>query len=195
LNNTKLKDSRNPSVRDAVTQKGLTEIFIGSNSAYYEEQFRLIGSTSTFTFTFNIFAALLGPIWFGLRGIWNWAFAFVIFEAFAFVQIIRGMFGDLAIDERGRLMTVVKQISLRQDQLKSAIQKGSDDLGAFERNIRSLQGILDELKMDIIAAEDSRIWIISLSRVFWLILFWNGGIFYGYLTVLLPQGHRSTVFY
>jgi len=163
LNNANLKESRDPSVRDAVTQKGLTETFIGSNSTYYEEQFRLIGSTSTFTFTFNVFAALLGPIWFGLRGIWNWAFAFVIFEAFAFVQIIRGMFGDLAIDERGRLMTVVKQISLRQDQLKSAIQKGSDDLGAFERNIRSLQGILDELKMDIVAAEDSRIWIILVG--------------------------------
>ena len=77
LKNKNLKDSRDPLGSDIVTQKGLTETFIGSNSTYYEEQFRLIGSTSTFTFTFNVFAALLGPIWFGLRGIWNWAFAFV----------------------------------------------------------------------------------------------------------------------
>ena len=71
----------------------LTARFAGSNAAYYERQFRLIGSTAGFTWTFNPAAAALGPVWYGLRGIWNWSLAFVILEAFALVQIGRGWWG------------------------------------------------------------------------------------------------------
>ena len=45
------------------------------------------------SFSFNLFAALFGPMWFGLRNIWNYALAFLIIETFAVVQIIRGLFG------------------------------------------------------------------------------------------------------
>ena len=110
-----------------------TEAFIGSSAKYYEEQFRIIGSTSGFTFTFNFLALILGPIWYGMRGIWNWCFAFVICEVFSLVQISRAMLGDLAIEERNRLSTVSSQIELRQAQLEAAIKKGVEDLSAFER--------------------------------------------------------------
>ena len=36
--------------------------FTGLNGSYYAEQFEKIGSTTQFTWTFNIAAALLGPI-------------------------------------------------------------------------------------------------------------------------------------
>ena len=40
----------------------------------------------------------LGPIWFGMRNIWNWALTFLIIETFSVVQIIRGLFGNITAD-------------------------------------------------------------------------------------------------
>lgn len=141
----------------------LTASFVGSNADYYERQFQLVGSKSGFTWTFNGAAAVLGPIWYGLRGIWNWAFAFVILEAFACVQIGRGLWGELAVEERGRLSQVELQIGLRQDQLDAAIRKGAENLDVFKRNIQSLENILADIQLDIRQAEDSRIWILALG--------------------------------
>ena len=140
-----------------------TEEFIGSSAKYYEDQFRIIGSSSGFTFTFNFLVLILGPVWYGMRGIWNWCFAFVICEVFSLVQISRAMLGDLAIEERNRLATVSSQIELRQAQLEAAIKKGSEDLSAFERNIQSLTNILMDLELDITRAEGSRIWIFLIG--------------------------------
>ena len=50
-------------------QNKLLKKFIGKNSEYYKKQFQLINSTSKFVWSFNFLAALLGPIWFGMRGI------------------------------------------------------------------------------------------------------------------------------
>ena len=106
---------------------------------------------------------MLGPVWYGLRGIWNWSFAFVILEAFACVQIGRGFWGDLAVEERERLSSVEAQIGLRQDQLDAAVNRGDANVDVFERNIQSLQDILADIQLDIQQAEDSRMWIIVLG--------------------------------
>ena len=106
---------------------------------------------------------MLGPVWYGMRGIWNWSFAFVILEAFACVQIGRGYWGDLAVEERGRLSSVEAQIGLRQDQLDAAVKRGDANVDVFERNIQSLQDILADIQLDIQQAEDSRMWIIVLG--------------------------------
>ena len=98
-----------------------------------------------------------------LRGIWNWSFAFVILEAFACVQIGRGLWGELAVEEQDRLSSVEIQIGLRQDQLDAAIKKGAENVDVFERNIQSLENILADIQLDIQQAEDSRIWIIVLG--------------------------------
>ena len=50
--------------------------FVKTNSDYYIKQFQQIGSKPTFSFSFNLYAAILGPIWFGMRNIWNWALTF-----------------------------------------------------------------------------------------------------------------------
>ena len=113
--------------------------------------------------TFNAAAMVLGPVWYGLRGIWNWSFAFVILEAFACVQIGRGFWGDLAVEERERLSSVEAQIGLRQDQLDAAVNRGDANVDVFERNIQSLQDILADIQLDIQQAEDSRMWIIVLG--------------------------------
>ena len=43
--------------------------FVKTNPKYYIEKFQQIGSKPTFSFSFNLYAAILGPIWFGMRNI------------------------------------------------------------------------------------------------------------------------------
>jgi len=45
--------------------------FVRTNPAYYREQFAKIGSASSFTWTFNLWAGLFGSIWFAARSMWN----------------------------------------------------------------------------------------------------------------------------
>ena len=71
--------------------------FVRTNSDYYIRNFDKIGASAKFTATFNFMAGLFGPIWFGARGLWSWALPFLILEAVGFVQIARGLFGDLAM--------------------------------------------------------------------------------------------------
>ena len=101
----------------------LVRQFTGSGGDYYSRQFSLIGSSSSFTFTFNLFAALLGPIWFGMRGLWHWGLPFVILEAFGVIQIGRGLFGDLGSSARDRISQVEGTLEFRYQQLQSAIDK------------------------------------------------------------------------
>ena len=163
MNNPAATAAENASSADTEDAGSLTESFVGSNADYYERQFQLVGSKSSFTWTFNTAAAVLGPVWYGMRGIWNWSFAFVILEAFACVQIGRGFWGDLAAGERDRLSSVEAQIGLRQDQLDAALKRGDANVDVFERNIQSLQDILSDIQLDIQQAADSRIWIIVLG--------------------------------
>ena len=72
--------------------------FVKTNPEYYIEKFKQIGSKPTFSFSFNLYAAILGPIWFGMRNIWNWALTFLIIETFSVVQIIRGLFGNITAE-------------------------------------------------------------------------------------------------
>ena len=57
--------------------------FVRTQPDYYSRQFERIGSSSRFTLTFNLWAGLLGSIWFGARGLWNWALPFLIIETLA----------------------------------------------------------------------------------------------------------------
>ena len=72
-------DERNAVAEEmAAERRGRVGEFVRTNPEYYAEQFEKIGSSSKFTPIFNFFAGLFGPIWFGARGLWNWALAFLI---------------------------------------------------------------------------------------------------------------------
>ena len=86
------KDNKNLSRSELIAN------FVKSNPDYYTKEFKKIGSKPSYSFSFNLFAFLLGPIWFGMRNTWNYALAFLIIETFSVVQIIRGLFGDITAD-------------------------------------------------------------------------------------------------
>ena len=76
------KEIRNPSRDELITN------FVKSNPDYYIKEFKKIGSKPTYSLSFNLFAFILGPIWFGMRNVWIWTLAFLIIETFSVVQII-----------------------------------------------------------------------------------------------------------
>lgn len=69
--------------------------FAEINGDYYADAFHKIhDSTSAVPTTFNLWAALLGPIWAASRAIWGMFWAFLILEIIGWVQIGRGAWGD-----------------------------------------------------------------------------------------------------
>ncbi|MCR9155930.1 MAG: ABC transporter permease subunit [Rhodobacteraceae bacterium] len=122
--------------------------FVRTSPDYYIQNFDKIGASSRFTATFNLMAGLFGPIWFGARGLWSWALPFLILEALAFVQIARGLFGDLAADAMARIASIEGTLELRRQQLAAAIENGSDRVDAFQRTVDSLEANIGGIRAE-----------------------------------------------
>ncbi|WP_435310537.1 ABC transporter permease subunit [Primorskyibacter sedentarius] len=139
--------------------------FVRTSPGYYIRMFDRIGASARFTATFNAMAGLFGPIWFGARGLWSWALPFLILEALGFVQIARGLFGDLAADAMARIASIEGTLALRKQQLASAIESGSDKVDVYRRTVDSLEanigGIRDEAAA--LAAEGPTIAVTGLA--------------------------------
>ncbi len=129
--------------------------FVESNPGYYQKQFDYIGSRPGFSWTFNLIAALLGPIWYGMRGLWNWGLPFVILETMAVIQLGRGLFGDLGADARQRIVDIQGTLEFRNAQLEAAIEKQSDKIEVFERTIASLETAIADIAQEAAIADAS----------------------------------------
>ena len=133
--------------------------FVKTNPNYYIEQFQIIGSKPTFSFSFNLYAAILGPIWFGMRNIWNWSLTFLIIETFAVVQIIRGLFGNITAEAVQKIEQVQSTIAFRNKQLEAAITNNPDKVDVYKRNIKSLEDAMQGYINEVERVEASAIWI------------------------------------
>ena len=129
--------------------------FVESNPDYYQKQFDYIGSRPGFSWTFNLIAALLGPIWYGMRGLWNWGLPFVILETMAVIQLGRGLFGDLGAEARQRIVDIQGTLEFRNAQLEAAIEKQSDKIEVFERTIASLETAIADIAQEAAIADAS----------------------------------------
>ena len=147
------KAIRNPSRDELITD------FVKSNPDYYIKEFKKIGSKPTYSFSFNLFAFILGPIWFGMRNVWNWTLAFLIIETFSVVQIIRGLFGNITADAIAKVEQVKGTIAFRNKQLEAAIENNPDKIDVFKRNIKSLEDAMQGYLDEITRVEASAIWI------------------------------------
>ncbi len=122
--------------------------FVRTNPEYYIRMFDKIGASSSFTPTLNILAGLFGPIWFGARGLWNWALPFLIIETLALVQIARGLFGDLGAEAMARIASIEGTLELRRKQLAAAIENNSDRVEAFQRTVESLEANIGGIRAE-----------------------------------------------
>lgn len=129
--------------------------FVQTNPDYYESRFAKIGGKTGFAWTFNLSAALLGPIWFGMRSLWKWGLPFLLLEVFAYIQIARGAFGNLAADAMERISQIEGTLEFRRKQLASAIEKQADNVAVFERAIKSLENGIADIQAEAVAAAAS----------------------------------------
>ena len=138
--------------------------FVRTSPEYYIENFDKIGASSRFTATFNFFAGLFGPVWYGARGLWSWALPFLILETLAFVQMARGLFGDLAADARARIESIEGTLELRRQQLAAAIESGSDKVDVYQRTVDSLEANIGGIRAEAeaLAAEGPTIALTGL---------------------------------
>jgi len=132
----------------AQERKDNIRTFVRTHPDYYIANFDKVGASARFTPTFNAMAGLFGPIWFGARGLWSWALPFLIIEAFALVQIARGLFGDLAADAMARIASIEGTLELRRQQLAAAIESGSDRVDAFQRAVDGLEANIGGIRAE-----------------------------------------------
>ena len=133
--------------------------FVGSNAGYYRRAFATLGESTRFVWSFNAAACLLGPIWYGMRGLWRWGLPFAIVEVFAVVQIVRGTLGDLSQDAVARIADIQNTLDLRYQQLQAAVEKGSDKVETIRGWITVLEGEIVNIQAEMQARADSAIWV------------------------------------
>ncbi len=138
--------------------------FVRTSPDYYIRNFDRIGGSSRFTPTLNLMAGLFGPIWFGARGLWSWALPFLILEALGFVQIARGLFGDLAADAMERIASIEGTLELRRQQLAAAIEDNSEKVEVYRRAVESLEANIGGIRAEAeaLAAEGPSIALTGL---------------------------------
>lgn len=139
--------------------------FVRTSPDYYIRNFDKIGASARFTATFNVLAGLFGPIWFGARGLWSWALAFLVVEAIGYVQIARGLFGDLGADALARVASIEGTLDLRYRQLAAAQESGSDRAAAIQRQIDALEANIEGFRAEaeMLAAQGPSIALTGLA--------------------------------
>ena len=151
-----------------LSRSELIKNFVISNPDYYIKEFKKIGSKPSYSYSFNLFAALFGPVWFGLRNVWNYALAFLIVETFAVVQIVRGLFGNITKDAVEKIDKIQSTIDFRYKQLEVAKENNPEKVEVYERAIKSLEDAMKEYVVDVQQIEASAIWI-TISGIILLI--------------------------
>ena len=146
-----------------INRPALITEYTRTSPAYYQREFSKIGANNTFVWSFNWAAFWLGPIWYGMRGLWKWGLPFVIMETFAVIQIIRNLFGDFSLQHVERITGIENTLSLRQRQLEAAIDKGSDKAPVIQEWITTLQNELATIQTAIQRQEDQAIWFALLG--------------------------------
>ena len=142
-----------PDSVEQVDTRSLIAVFVETNPDYYTQKFEIIGEKTGFAWTFNWAAALLGPVWFGMRSLWKWGLPFVMLEVFAYIQIARGWFGDLGAEALDRISQIQGTLAFRKEQLAAAIEKKADNVPVFERAIASLEQAITDIQAEATAAQ------------------------------------------
>ena len=156
---------RSISAETAALLDALVRNFVGSNGDYYSKIFAHIMEAPGYRFTLNWGAGLLGPIWFGARGLWSWFLTMLLLETAAFIQIGRGLFGDLGRDARERADSIAETLDLRRQQIEAAEQSGSGSLDALKRAAEALETALVDAQAAAQAADSSGVAFLALGVV------------------------------
>lgn len=148
--------------------KGATSVtdFAAQNGAYYETAFKKIQDTTGIAWTWNMMAAIFGPLWGAARGVWGFFWIFLVLELFALAQIGRGLWGELGADQLAKLERALTNIDKREAQAAELLANG-DATGAeaklkIAENLKKVAARAQE-QADIAASEATSILLTGLA--------------------------------
>ena len=151
--------------------ESLINEFVGQSQEYYRRVFGVMLKAPGYRFTLNTAAAILGPIWFGARGLWNWFLGFLILETAAYIQIGMGLFGDLGSSDRDRAASIQATLDLRYQQIEAAENGGNEStVDSLRRAAEQLEGALADAQAAATAADATGLWFIGGGLVALLIV-------------------------
>ncbi len=101
--------------------------FVKENEEYYSAEFEKIQGTTGFPWSWNPMAAIVGPLWGAWRGAWGFFWTFLVLELFAFVQLGRGLWGELGAEQLAKIERLSANIAKREQQAKEALAAGDQE--------------------------------------------------------------------
>ncbi len=143
--------------------------FVGPSGSYYTAAFHKIHeATGLLPNTFNIWAAVLGPLWSASRAIWGMFWGFLILEIIAWVQIGRGAWGDPGAE-------FVERAQGQQNRADEFMQRAAEateasDVERFERLAENI-GKAAQTNLDRAAAAQAEAFGIMLTGLLLLLAF------------------------
>ncbi|WP_299843027.1 proline/glycine betaine ABC transporter permease [uncultured Roseovarius sp.] len=144
--------------------------FAEVNGDYYIGAFHKIhDATGVLPNTFNLWAAVLGPLWAASRAIWGMFWTFLILEVIAWVQIGRGWWGNPGADMADR---AARQGARAQELLdKAAAATEQSDIDRFNKLASNIQAAADKSMEQANAAQSEAFGIMMTG--FLLLLFFK----------------------
>jgi glycine betaine/proline transport system permease protein len=129
--------------------------FAGINIPYYQRAFRQIGERRGYVLSFNIAAALLGPIWLGGRRLWSTFWPFLIAEMLAVVLIAFALAGGTSTDQSARAGRLEALAVTRQSEAQAA--NGRDANSSIAKSLTRSATALEQAAQDArLVAEQAR---------------------------------------
>jgi glycine betaine/proline transport system permease protein len=129
--------------------------FAGINTPYYQRAFRQIGERRGYVPSFNIAAALLGPIWLGGRRLWSTFWPFLIADLLAVVLIAFALAGGTSTEQSARADRLEALAVTRLSEAQVA--NGEDPNSSIARSLTRSAAALEQAAKDARAvAEDAK---------------------------------------
>ena len=126
--------------------------FVVKNTEYYSREFEKIQSATEFPKSWNTMAAVAGPFWGAARGLWGYFWTFMVLEILAFVQIGKGLWGELGAAQIARIDKIAPKIQSFMEKYEAALAAGTDDAAGFLSRAENLQKVADRLAEEATAA-------------------------------------------
>ncbi len=132
-----ISEQPEPEIHDSRDQ-AIAE-FVEYGAEYYKKQFDRLDDSSGFVLSFNAAAALLGSIWWCARHLWSYFWIFLTLETIALVQVCRGLFANLGIEEFARAERLSKMAKLRHQEAVEAVSNEAGNASTLAESASALE--------------------------------------------------------
>ncbi|MEZ5744942.1 MAG: ABC transporter permease subunit [Paracoccaceae bacterium] len=103
--------------------------FCGTAIDYYDYQFKRIDDSDGWSVSFNWAAAIFGPLWMAVRGMWGYFWIFLIVELITLVQFCKGFWNNLGVTQFERAAAIAERADQRYEQAAVAAAEGASNAG------------------------------------------------------------------